>query len=1138
MKQIYLLLLCIFMSSSALMAQLPDGSTAPNWTLTDLDGTSHTLYDVLDSGKSAIIDFSATWCPPCWSYHQTHIMEDMYNEYGPGGTVNPNQIEVYYIESDSDTNDPCMTNSAGCTGGTQGDWTAGTSYPMFNPPNETTPGQYAINAYPTLIAVCSNRKMYEVGQASKATWESWLFQTCALDQSFLAVDEVCAGDNGGGIDLTVTGGAGNISYNWSNGSSSQDLVGVPQGTYSCTITEGRGHSIETGPIEVAGPAVPVAVSGEEVNQVTCSGEGNGSISVQGTGGAGNYMYNWSNGESTATINSLDGGDYDLTITDSDGCTVEQSYTVAEPAVLTGSYNAVPASCGNTNGLLSMTADGGTAPFNYDIGIDNNSSGVFINIPPGVYSAVITDANNCTFPIPVLVEDLPSPTAVASGTGMITCANNTLELSGDGSTEGTFIDYSWTTTDGAIVDGDDSLYPTISAPGTYTLEVLDAQTGCFETSTVTITGDLSAPVAMSNNTGVIDCANTEATLDGTGSDSGANVSYLWTTENGNIVSGETELIAQANAGGVYTLIVTNNDNGCTASSTVTVEQTAELPVSDAGNQQALTCVTSEVTLDGSNSSAGDNYTYIWTTEDGTIVSGADSPMAVVNASGTYLLEVLNEDNGCSALSSVIVVIDQSIPDASIASPTTLTCELEEQSLSIDVNLDAPYTLAWTTEDGNIVSGEDSDQPVIDAPGVYSVLIINSENGCSTTEMITVEEFINTPTAAFDFMSDDKIYTFADNSIGSPATYFWTFGDGNSSDLADPVHEYADNGDYEVCLTITNECGENMTCSTVTVSAGASLVYELVTENATCNGECNGIYDLIPSEGFENYTVVITGPDSYMSEEFSLSDLCNGDYNFTLTNDIGESVDGTFTIDEPTAIAITTSEVVNIDCFGNENGTISLDLEGGTGDIVITWSNGAEGNEINDLTSGTYTATGTDANGCTESYDFIVNEPTEVVLENSEIMNIDDTNPTGSINIDIDGGTPGYSFLWSNGEETQNIEGLAIGEYTVIVTDANGCKSNFGPFTVQSIIAVVEIEGLEAFELQPNPATDLVNISLTFDVNTSAEISIVNNLGQIVSTTQKEGKEINFRQDVQTLSSGLYFVKITANNQSTIKKLIVE
>ncbi len=1138
MKQMYLLLLCVLLSSSGLLAQLPDGSTAPNWTLTDLDGVSHTLYDVLDSDKSAIIDFSATWCPPCWSYHQTHILEDMYKEYGPGGSVNPNQIEVYYIESDDATNDACMTNSAGCTGGTQGDWTAGTSYPLFNPPTEAVPSQYQINAYPTLIAVCPNRKLYEVGQASKSTWESWLFQTCALDQSFLAVNEVCAGDGNGAIDLSVTGGAGTVTYSWSNGANTQDLSGLAQGTYSCTITEGRGHSIETGPIEIAGPASPVSAANEQVTQVSCSGDGNGSISLTGSGGAGSYSYAWSNGESTASINSLDGGDYSVTITDLDGCTFEETYSVAEPPLLTGSYNAVPASCGNSNGLLSMTADGGTGPFNYDIGIDNNSSGVFLNLPPGMYDAVITDANNCSFAFPLEVGNLPSPTAVASGTGMITCANNTLELSGEGSTEGSFIDYTWSTTDGEIVEGESTLYPVISAPGTYTLEVLDGQTGCVETSTVTIEGDVAAPVAMSNDAGVIDCANTQATLDGTGSDTGDNISYLWTTENGNIVEGATELIAQANAGGTYTLIVTNNDNGCTATSMVTIEQTAELPVSDAGAQQALTCVTSEVTLDGSNSSAGDNYTYTWTTDDGTIVSGENTPMAVVNASGTYLLEVFNNDNGCSALSSVMVVIDQAIPEASIANPAMLTCELEEQTLSIDVNLDVAYTLEWTTEDGNIVSGEDTDQPLIDAPGVYNVLIINSENGCSTTEMITVEEFINTPMAAFDYSKDDKVFTFADNSVGSPTMYLWDFGDMNTSNEAAPVHEYAENGDYEVCLTITNECGENMTCTTVTVSAGAALEYELSTDDATCNAECDGVYDLVPVEDVENYTVTVTGPNGFESNAFSLSDLCNGTYNFTLTNDIGESIDGTFDIAQPAAITIATSQVVNIDCFGNQNGSIALELEGGTGDIEITWNTGDAGNEIVDLESGTYTATGVDANGCTQTFDFIVDEPTQLELEDSEVMHIDDTNPTGSIEIEIEGGTPGYTFLWSSGEDTQNIDGLEVGEYSVIVTDANGCKEEFGPFTVQSIIAVVEIEGLELFNIQPNPATEFVNIALEFDTNQSAEISIVNNLGQIVSTSQREGKAVNYRQDVQDLASGLYFVQVTVGSQSTIKKLVVE
>jgi len=68
-----------FLALHPTQAQLPDGTIAPDWTLTDLNGVQHNLYSYLNAGKSVIIDFSATWCPPCWSYHNGGILEDLYN---------------------------------------------------------------------------------------------------------------------------------------------------------------------------------------------------------------------------------------------------------------------------------------------------------------------------------------------------------------------------------------------------------------------------------------------------------------------------------------------------------------------------------------------------------------------------------------------------------------------------------------------------------------------------------------------------------------------------------------------------------------------------------------------------------------------------------------------------------------------------------------------------------------------------------------------------------------------------------------------------------------------------------------------------------------------------------------------------
>ena len=174
MKAYLLALACLMSFTFNATAQLPNGSVAPDFTITDLDGNEHRLYDLLDQGYSVVIDLNATWCGPCWNYHTGGALEELWENHGPAGgngvsSNTSDDVYVFMIESQSTNTINQLYGTEGTTGdgyadNTYGDWVTGTQFPIAD--DATVANLYNLAYYPTIFTICPNRILTESGAIS------------------------------------------------------------------------------------------------------------------------------------------------------------------------------------------------------------------------------------------------------------------------------------------------------------------------------------------------------------------------------------------------------------------------------------------------------------------------------------------------------------------------------------------------------------------------------------------------------------------------------------------------------------------------------------------------------------------------------------------------------------------------------------------------------------------------------------------------------------------------------------------------------------------------------------------------------------------------------------------------------------
>ena len=405
--------------------------------------------------------------------------------------------------------------------------------------------------------------------------------------------------------------------------------------------------------------------------------------------------------------------------------------------------------------------------------------------------------------------------------------------------------------------------------------------------------------------------------------------------------------------------------------------------------------------------------------------------------TVCVEPTNEC-GFGAGECVEVVVSRLLLNAV---PTNVSCKNAENG-SVLLNVSgglAPYTYAWT-KDGDPTFTATVKDPGGLAPGTYNVLVTD-QTGCENTTSVVITEPAAVLAISNVSVTDANPFNTANGAIDitvaggtGPYTYVWS-NTATTEDLNGVVA-----GFYSVMVTDANGC--TITQQITVNGVGAPLDAVLTGTNVNCFGGATGAIDLQVLGGSGSYTYAWTASNggavpSGQAAGQDLTGLVAGTYEVTV-NDGTNNLVRSIAITQPAAALSATATAVPLSCFANGSGAVTLNVTGGTAPYTYLWNNGSNAAQLTDVGAGTYSVTVTDANGCTTTANATVTQPAALTAT-SVVLN-ESCNPgnNGSIGITPAGGSGGYTYLWSNGETTSSITGLAAGVYSVTVTDANGCK----------------------------------------------------------------------------------------------------
>jgi len=725
---------------------------------------------------------------------------------------------------------------------------------------------------------------------------------------------------------------------------------------------------------------------------------------------------------------------------------------------------------------------------------------------GTYSLLITNQDNgCTATASVeVIQDADIPLANAALPDTLNCLVTQINLNGAGSTTGNDISYNWTTANGNIVSGATTLTPAVNQPGSYLLTVENNSNNCTSTFNVVVPQNIQAPVANAGPTLTLNCTAPSLQLDGSNSSAGSVITYSWTTANGNIVSGAATIMPTINQVGTYTLLVTNTNNGCTATATTMVLEDVAAPTVSIAAPATLNCTSTSIVIDGSNSSQGLPFQLFWSGPQGGIVAGATTLQPTVNLPGTYTLLISNPQNGCVDSMAVQVVQDITPPTPDAGPDDLINCHTPSIVIGSANNPSgANFTLAWTTTDGNIVSGAGSNTPTVNQAGTYTLLITNTNNGCTATDEALVSEDFIQPTAdagpSFQLDCQQTSYVLqATAGQGANLAFQWTTPNGNILSGAGSLNPTVNAaGVYQLLVTNQDNGCTNTASVTITQSADVPIASPGLPQTLTCaitqlqlNGQGSsagaGItYNWTTSNGAivsGNTTLnpLVSAPGTYTLQVFDANNNCTAIASVIVNQNIENPVIDAGPNDTLTCTVLNQQLQAQV-LSSNSN---MLQYSWSTSNGIILSGAGTSTPLIGG--PGTYALLVTDlSNGCTATDQLtVVNDITAPVAQIAPAQTLTCSMTSTPLNASASSTGANFTFLWStlDGNFVGQPNSLqptvdAPGIYTLLVTNTlNGCTQT-ASVVVPENVALPIAEAGPTFVLNCNNLTLALNASGT-------------------------------------------------------------